>query len=63
MRETYRFFGWEMSLYSGKLRAYLRHKNIPYEERRATLWDMRQIQETRAYHGFYLSVINQPCAP
>ena len=44
MRETYRFFGWEMSLYSGKLRAYLRHKNIPYEERRATLWDMRQIR-------------------
>lgn len=44
MSEMYRFYGWEMSLYSGKLRAYLRHKNIPFEERRATLWDMRQIR-------------------
>ena len=44
MSEKYRFYGWEMSLYSGKLRAYLRHKNIPFEERRANLWDMRQIR-------------------
>jgi len=34
---TYTFFGMEFSLYSGKARAYLRYKNIPFEEVTATV--------------------------
>lgn len=37
-------YGWELSLYSGKIRAYLRHKRIPFREKRVTLWDMREIK-------------------
>lgn len=43
MAAPYRLYGWELSLYSGKTRAYLRHKNIPFREKRVTLWDMREI--------------------
>ena len=39
----YLFYGAEVSLYSGKIRAYLRYKNIPYEERLSTLEVYRQI--------------------
>lgn len=44
-RDSYRLYGWEMSLYSGKLRAYLRYKDIPFHERRPHLLDMREIQK------------------
>ncbi len=44
MAETYTLYGWEMSLYSGKIRAYLRYKNIPFREQRPWLGDMREIQ-------------------
>ena len=33
MSETYIFWGQDVSLFSGKVRAYLRYKQIPYEER------------------------------
>ena len=33
MSQTYTFYGSDLSLYSGKLRAYLRFKGIPYVER------------------------------
>jgi glutathione S-transferase len=41
---SYRLYGWELSLYSGKIRAYLRHKGIPFSEKRINLWDMREIK-------------------
>jgi glutathione S-transferase len=41
---TYTLYGWEMSLYSGKIRAYLRYKGIPFREKRPWLGDMRRIQ-------------------
>lgn len=37
-------YGWELSLYSGKVRAYLRHKRIPFHEKRVSLRDMREIR-------------------
>lgn len=40
----YTLYGWEMSLYSGKARAYLRHKGIPFREKRPWLGDMQRIQ-------------------
>ena len=43
MSQPYIFYGAEVSLYSGKVRAYLRYKAIPYEERLSTLAVYRQI--------------------
>ncbi len=43
-QNEYRLYGWELSLYSGKIRAYLRHKGIRFHEKRVTLWDMRTIR-------------------
>jgi len=43
VKKPYLFYGAEVSLYSGKTRAYLRYKNIPYEERLSTLEVYRQI--------------------
>lgn len=40
----YRLYGWELSLYSGKVRAYLRHKGIAFREKRINLWEMREIK-------------------
>jgi glutathione S-transferase len=44
MMRDHLLYGWELSLYSGKARAYLRHKQIPFREKRVTLWDMRKIR-------------------
>lgn len=44
MGKPYLHYAWEMSLYSGKTRAYLRYKNIPHVEKTIHLWDMRTIR-------------------
>jgi glutathione S-transferase len=44
MMRDHLLYGWELSLYSGKVRAYLRHKRIPFREKRVSLWDMRRIR-------------------
>lgn len=44
MSDTHTLYGWEMSLYSGKVRAYLRYKDIPHREKRPWLADMREIK-------------------
>ncbi|HEY1077953.1 MAG TPA: glutathione S-transferase [Fontimonas sp.] len=44
MSDRHTLYGWEMSLYSGKVRAYLRYKDIPHREKRPWLADMRRIQ-------------------
>jgi glutathione S-transferase len=41
--EPYVLYGTEVSLYSGKVRAYLRFKGIPFEERLSTLKVYRQV--------------------
>lgn len=43
MSQPHILYGAEVSLYSGKARAYLRYKGIPYEERLATLAVYREI--------------------
>lgn len=42
-RPPYILYGAEVSLYSGKTRAYLRYKNIPFEERLVTLDVYREV--------------------
>ncbi|MGB1563047.1 MAG: glutathione S-transferase family protein [Sinimarinibacterium flocculans] len=44
MTRPHLLYGWGLSLYSGKVRAYLRHKRIAFREKRVTLWDMREIR-------------------
>lgn len=43
VQTPYILYGAEVSLYSGKTRAYLRYKNIPFEERLATLDVYREV--------------------
>jgi len=43
MSDPYLLYGTEVSLYSGKTRAYLRYKGIPFEERLSTLAVYREI--------------------
>lgn len=38
MARAYQHFSLEMSLYSGKTRAYLRHKDLPFADRPVRLW-------------------------
>jgi glutathione S-transferase len=45
MSAPYRHYAWEMSLYSGKTRAYLRYKAIPHTEQVIRLWHMNLIQK------------------
>lgn len=44
MADVYTLYAWELSLYSGKARAYLRYKAIPFRERRIGLRDMAKIR-------------------
>lgn len=44
MTQLYRHYAWQLSLYSGKTRAYLRYKGIPHVEKIIRLWDMRTIR-------------------
>ena len=45
MSGRYTLYGWELSFYSGKLRAYLRYKDIDFRERHPTLLGMRRIRK------------------
>lgn len=45
MSGTYVFYGWHLSLYSGKTRAYLRYKQVPHVEKPPRAWTMRTIRE------------------
>ena len=45
MSKPYRHYAWEMSLYSGKTRAYLRYKAIPFTEKIIRLWDMNTLKQ------------------
>lgn len=38
-------YGWQLSLYSGKARAYLRYKKIPFVEQPPTFWTLRAIRK------------------
>jgi len=42
--KPYVFYGWHLSLYSGKTRAYLRYKAIPHVEKPPRAWTMRTIR-------------------
>lgn len=44
MTRPYRHYAWDISLYSGKTRAYLRYKNIAFVEKNIHLWTMPKIQ-------------------
>ena len=43
MPQRHILYGWQLSLYSGKTRAYLRYKGIPHVEKPIRLWTMRTI--------------------
>lgn len=43
--KPYTLYAWQSSYYSGKARAYLRYKRIPYAEKPVRLWTMRTIQK------------------
>lgn len=45
MNRPYILYAWDLSLYSGKARAYLRYKDIPYVERKINLWSFRKIEK------------------
>lgn len=45
MTRPYLHYAWEISLYSGKTRAYLRYKGIPFVEKKIHLWTMPSIQK------------------
>lgn len=45
MKSLYRHYGWELSLYSGKTRAYLRFKQLPFSERTIRLWQMAGLKK------------------
>lgn len=45
MTRPYLHYAWEISLYSGKTRAYLRYKGIPFVEKTIHLWTMPTIQK------------------
>lgn len=58
MSTPYTLYAWELSLYSGKVRAYLRFKNLPFVERRPNLLDMRRIR--REVHATVMPVLVTP---
>ncbi len=43
--KPYLHYAWQLSLYSGKTRAYLRYKAIPHQEKIIRLWDMAKIKK------------------
>lgn len=44
MSKPYVLYGWHLSLYSGKTRAYLRYKGIPHVEKPPRAWTLRTIR-------------------
>lgn len=45
MSKPYTLYAWPLSLYSGKVRAYLRYKGIPFVEKPIRAWTFRTIQQ------------------
>ena len=45
MSGRYTFYAWPLSYYSGKLRAYLNYKRIPYVEKPPRLWTFPKLKE------------------
>lgn len=41
MSKKYKHYGWEVSYYSGKTRAYLRYKDVPFEDIHPSMFAMR----------------------
>ncbi len=58
MSHPYIHYGLEMSLYSGKTRAYLRHKGLPFEDRTVRLWT--GVRLTRKVGALVLPVLRTP---
>jgi len=40
MKHEYRMYGWDASMFSGKVRGYLNYKGLDYEERKVSLYDL-----------------------
>ena len=40
MKNTYRLYGWHLSYFSGKARAYLRYKGIPFDDVAVNAWTL-----------------------
>lgn len=40
MHDRYTLYGWQVSYFAGKVRCYLEHKRIPYDERPINLWQL-----------------------
>ncbi|MDX1588217.1 MAG: glutathione S-transferase family protein [Oleiphilaceae bacterium] len=45
MKGLYQHYGWELSLFSGKTRAYLRFKQLPFRDRTIRLWQMESLKK------------------
>jgi glutathione S-transferase len=50
MTRPYLHYAWEISYYSGKTRAYLRYKQIPFVDKKIHLWTMPAIQKKVGAH-------------
>lgn len=48
MRDRYRLYAWELSYFSGKVRAYLRYKGIPFDEEPIDFFGFSVVAKRRA---------------
>jgi glutathione S-transferase len=47
MRKSYILYGWHLSYFSGKVRCYLQHKNIPFADTPVDLWTLTRAIKQR----------------